>query len=162
MIAVRKTGPESIPVIKNLANIIWPLTYSEIITPQQVDYMMELMYSTSSLQKQFEKGNTFIIAYEDDKPVAFASYSPKENNPSIYHLHKIYILPNMQGKGIGKQLIGFIKNDIAPASTLQLNVNRYNKALQFYQRIGFKIISEVDINIGNDFYMNDYVMELTW
>lgn len=162
MITVEKVGAEAVPAIKNLANIIWPLTYSEIITPQQVDYMMELMYSSSSLKKQMQKGHQFIMAYEDKEPVAFASYSPKENQPSIFHLHKIYILPNKQGKGIGKTLIAFIKNDIAPATTLQLNVNRINKALQFYQRLGFKIISQEDIYIGQGFYMNDYVMELSW
>lgn len=162
MIAVRKVGADAVPIIKNLANIIWPLTYSEIISPQQVDYMMELIYSSSSLKKQIEKGHQFIIAYDDEKPVAFASYSAKENKPTIFHLHKIYILPNQQGKGIGKQLMAYIKEDIKPASTLQLNVNRKNKALQFYQKMGFKIISEEDIDIGNDFYMNDYILEMKW
>lgn len=162
MIAVRKVGTEAVPVIKNLANIIWPLTYSEIISPQQVDYMMELIYSSSSLKKQIEKGHQFIIAYDYEKPVAFASYSAKQNQPSVYHLHKIYILPNQQGKGIGKQLMAYIKEDIQPATTLQLNVNRKNKALQFYQKLGFKIIAEEDIDIGNGFYMNDYILELKW
>lgn len=162
MITVEKVGAEAVPAIKNLANIIWPATYLEIITASQVDYMMELMYSSSALQKQMEKGQQFIMAYEDGEPVAFASYSVKENRPSVYHLHKIYILPNKQGKGIGKQLLSYLKADIAPADTLQLNVNRHNKALQFYQRIGFKIISTEDIDIGNGFYMNDYVMEMKW
>lgn len=162
MIAVRKVGAEALPVIRNLANIIWPLTYSEIITPQQVDYMMELIYSSQSLQKQIAKGHQFIIALEDEKPVAFASYSAKDEHLPVYHLHKIYILPNKQGKGIGKSLVNYIKEDIAPATTLQLNVNRQNKALQFYQKMGFKIIAEEDIAIGNDFYMNDYILELKW
>lgn len=162
MIAVKKVGPEAIPLIKNLANIIWPATYAELITPQQVDYMMELSYSTSSLKKQMSTGHQFIIAFDEDKPVAFASYSVREHDSSVYKLHKIYILPNQQGKGIGKLLISYIKQDIAPATSLQLNVNRNNKALQFYQKIGFKIIAEEDIPIGNDFYMNDYVMEITW
>ena len=162
MIIVKKVGAEAIPFIKNLANIIWPATYSELITPQQVDYMMELTYSASSLQKQIAKGQQFIIAFDEEKPVAFASYSVKENIPSVFKLHKIYILPNQQGKGIGKQLISYIKEDIAPVTSLQLNVNRNNKALQFYQKIGFKIIAEEDIAIGDDFYMNDYVMELQW
>jgi len=162
MILVKKVGKEALPVIQNLANIIWPATYSELVTPQQVDYMMELIYSNSSLQKQIEKGHQFIIAYDDDKAVAFASYSAREDNPEVYKLHKIYILPNQQGKGIGKQLIDYIKNDIIPASSLQLNVNRNNKALQFYQKIGFKIIAEEDIDIGNGFYMNDYIMEIKW
>lgn len=162
MILVKKVGKEALPVIQNLANIIWPATYSELVTPQQVDYMMELIYSNSSLQKQIEKGHQFIIAYDDEKAVAFASYSAREDNPEVYKLHKIYILPNQQGKGIGKQLIDYIKNDIIPASSLQLNVNRNNKALQFYQKIGFKIIAEEDIDIGNGFYMNDYIMEIKW
>ncbi len=162
MVAVKKVGPEAIPVIQNLANIIWPLTYSELITPQQVDYMMELIYSKPSLQKQIEKGHQFIVAFDAAKPVAFASYSARQNNASIYKLHKIYILPNQQGKGIGKQLISYITKDIAPIKTLQLNVNRHNKALRFYQKMGFKIIAEEDIDIGDGFYMNDYVMELKW
>jgi len=159
---VKKVGAEAVPVIKNLSNIIWPLTYSEIITTQQADYMMDLMYSTAALKKQMEKGDQFVIAYLEEKPVAFASYSAKQQNPAIFHLHKIYILPDQQGKGIGKGLMAYIKNDIAPASTLQLNVNRKNKALQFYQKLGFRIISEQDIGIGNGFYMNDYIMELSW
>jgi diamine N-acetyltransferase len=159
---VKKAGAESVPVIKNLSNIIWPLTYSEIITPQQVDYMMDLMYSTAALNKQIENGHQFIIAYSEDKPVAFASYAAKQDKQAVFHLHKIYILPNQQVKGIGKGLINYIKQDIAPASTLQLNVNRNNKALQFYQKLGFKIIAEQDISIGNGFYMNDYIMELCW
>lgn len=162
MIVVKKVGIEAIPLIKNLANIIWPATYSELITPQQVDYMMELSYSASALKKQMSIGHQFIMALDEDKPVAFASYSAKEHVPSIYKLHKIYILPNQQGKGIGKQLIGYIKQDIDPVTSLQLNVNRNNKALQFYQKIGFKIIAEENIDIGNDFYMNDYVMEIKW
>lgn len=162
MIEIKKAGTESISIIQNLANITWPVAYGDIITPQQLDYMMELIYSKSSLQKQIQKGHQFIIAYDGEHAVAFASYSVKENHPAIFKLHKIYILPYQQGKGIGKSLINYIITDIAPATTLQLNVNRYNKALYFYEKLGFKIIAEENIDIGNDFYMNDYVMELQW
>jgi GNAT superfamily N-acetyltransferase len=157
---VKKVDATAIPVIQNLANIIWPVTYGEIILPQQMDYMMELMYSKPSLVKQINKGHQFIIAYDDAKAIAFASYSPKENAPAVYKLHKIYILPNQQGKGIGKLLINYITNDIQPAASIQLNVNRHNKAIYFYEKAGFAIIAEEDIDIGNGFYMKDYVMEL--
>jgi ribosomal protein S18 acetylase RimI-like enzyme len=160
MIDIKKVGPESISIIQNLANITWPVAYGDIITPQQLDYMMELIYSKSALQKQMEKGQQFIIAYDEEHPVAFASYSPRENHPAVIKLHKIYILPNQQGKGIGKSLINYVIADIAPVTTIQLNVNRNNKALHFYQKLGFKIIGEENVDIGNDFYMNDYVMEL--
>jgi ribosomal protein S18 acetylase RimI-like enzyme len=159
-LTVQKVGSEALPAIQNVANITWPITYGEILTPQQLDYMMELIYSKPSLLKQMAKGHQFIIAYDEAQPVAFASYSVKENNEAVYKLQKIYILPNQQGKGIGKLLINYITTDIQPATALQLNVNRHNKALHFYEKIGFTIIAEEDIDIGNDFYMNDYVMEL--
>jgi len=163
MIAVKKVGTASIAMIRNLANITWPIAYGEILSPQQLDYMMELIYSKAALQKQMENGQQFLLAYDDEKPVAFAAYSILTTlNSAVYKLEKIYILPNQQGKGIGKLLISNIIEAIKPATTLQLNVNRQNKALYFYQKLGFKIINEEDIDIGNGFYMNDYVMELQW
>ena len=160
MIEIKKAGAEAIPVIQNIAETTWPIAYGEILTVSQLDYMMELMYSASALQNQIQNGQQFIIAYDENNPVAFAAYSPKENTPSIYKLHKIYILPTQQGKGLGKLLIDYIVKDIVPSTTLHLNVNRYNKARYFYEKIGFTIIKEEDIDIGNNFFMNDYVMEL--
>lgn len=162
MIEIKKVGTEAISIIQNLANITWPAAYGDIISPQQLDYMMELIYSKSSLEKQIQKGQQFILACDGGHAVAFAAYSVKENHAAIFKLHKLYILPNQQGKGIGKSLINYIIADIAPAYTLQLNVNRHNKALYFYEKLGFKIIGEEDIDIGQDFYMNDYVMQLQW
>jgi GNAT superfamily N-acetyltransferase len=122
--------------------------------------MMELIYSRAALQKQIQIGHQFIIAYDEKEAVAFASYSPKENSPEIFKLQKIYILPNQQRKGIGKLLIHYITEQILPAHIIALNVNRHNKALHFYNKLGFKIIGEEDIDIGKGFYMNDYVMQL--
>jgi ribosomal protein S18 acetylase RimI-like enzyme len=92
-------------------------------------------------------------------PVGFASYS--EVNPSIYKLHKIYILPNQQGFGIGKQVIDYIIDDIQQrgATALQLNVNRNNPAKNFYEKIGFEVVRSEDGDIGNGYFMNDYIME---
>jgi ribosomal protein S18 acetylase RimI-like enzyme len=38
-------------------------------------------------------------------------------------------------------------------------VNRDNPAIQFYQKFGFEIIDKEDIDIGNGFLMEDYVMK---
>jgi len=108
-----------------------------------------------------EKKHTFIIIEEVEMPVGFASYSIT-NQQDIYKLHKIYVMSNQQGKGLGKFIIDFIAGNIQQqgALALQLNVNRHNKARYFYEKIGFKIISEEDIDIGNNYFMNDYIMEM--
>lgn len=163
MVSVIKVGAASIPEIQQLAEITWKHAYTSIISPAQMKYMLDLFYSESSLQKQIQDGHQFIIAEENNNAVGFASYSSKSvAEPHVFRLHKIYINPNQQGKGVGKLLVNFILNDIKPkkATGLELNVNRHNKALHFYQKLGFKIIREEDIDIGAGYFMNDYVMEL--
>jgi ribosomal protein S18 acetylase RimI-like enzyme len=160
MVAILKANADAIPTIKKLAHLTWQVTYKEILSAKQMNYMLHLFYDEDALQKQMVQGHQFILAVENNEAVGFASYSPKENNTAIYKLHKIYVDPNQQGKNIGKLLLNYIIDDIKTknADKLELNVNRHNKALHFYQKNGFEIVKEEDINIGNGYFMNDYVM----
>jgi len=121
--------------------------------------MLEYMYSASSLKKQMENGSQFIFVYEDNEPVGYAAYFHKGDN--IYKLDKIYVLPSQQGKGTGRFVIDYIVSDIKEigATALQLQVHRKNKARNFYEKLGFVIIEERDFDIGQGYFMNDYVME---
>jgi diamine N-acetyltransferase len=154
-----KATTEDVPLIRELAFKVWPQTYAPILTLAKIEYMLDLMYSEKSLQNQMKDGAEFIIVYEDQEPVGFASY--QEMKPTIFKLHKIYVLPNQQGKGTGRFIIDDIIGTIQPggATALQLQVNRDNKARYFYEKLGFTIIEEIDLDIGNGHYMNDYVME---
>ncbi len=159
MLTIRQATTEDIPLIRQLTNIIWPATYETILSREQIEYMLEMMYSGKSLKKQMEElHHQFLLCYDDDEAVGFASYSPVEQN--IYKLHKIYVLPNQQGKGIGKFIIAHIVDAIRPqvAVALDLNVNRHNPAKSFYEKLGFTVIREEDIDIGSGYWMNDYVM----
>ncbi len=165
MFEIKTAGTDQIGVIRTLAIQIWHKVYTDIITPQQLDYMLTMMYSHESLQYQIEKQHhIFLIAYEDNDPVGFAAYFPKDDiSPTIYRLDKIYVLPERHGKGIGKKIIEHIISIIKNEGTclLELNVNRKNKAISFYKKLGFMIIKEVDNPIGEGYFMNDYVMALT-
>jgi len=92
---------------------------------------------------------------------AYAAYGPRKENPQIFKLHKIYILPECQGKGYGVQLIDEVKRRLIAQkiTILDLNVNRYNKAKNFYEKLGFKVVDEEDVPIG-PYWMNDFVMRL--
>ena len=157
---VKKADVEDIPLIRELTFAIWPQTYSSLISKEQVDYMLQMMYSPASLQQQMKDGSTFIIVYEDTLPVGFAAYKPID--PLTWKLDKIYILSSQQCKGTGKFIINFIVDEIKNkhAKALQLQVNRENKAKDFYEKLGFKIIQTANFDIGNGYFMNDYVMEL--
>jgi ribosomal protein S18 acetylase RimI-like enzyme len=159
MFVVREARQDQVSVIGQLAKEVWPQTYASILTEDQIAYMMQLLYSEGSLRKQMEDGHQFILLYEDHLPVGFASYS--EIAQDVYKLQKLYVLPQLQGRGAGKLLIDHIVHRVrlAGARTLRLNVNRYNKAKAFYEKLGFEVRGEEDINIGEGYYMNDYIME---
>jgi len=159
-ITIRNATINDIELIRELTFKVWPQTYSSIISKEQIDYMLEMMYSNKSLALQMAEGSQFIIVQDTKKPVGFASYKPVAIN--IYKLDKIYILQTQQGKGIGKFVIDYILQQIKDrgAESLQLQVNRNNiNAKSFYEKIGFRIIQEADFDIGNSYFMNDYVME---
>ena len=161
MILLRKAKEEDISTISDLAEQIWPQTYSAYISEMQLRFMLDKMYNTGELLSQLQSDHVFLIASENGKNVGFAGFSIKDPKNNTYKLHKLYVLPEMHGKGVGKTLMNEVINLAIHegAKTLQLNVNRNNNAKDFYLKAGFNIKETVDLDIGNGFFMNDYVME---
>ena len=163
MISLRKGTEKDILSIQAIGTTTYGPTYVHLLGQDQVDYMLGKFYSVSALTAQFIEGHLFLIASEGSKDLGFASYGIIEKEKErIVKLHKLYVLPEAHGRGLGKFLINEVRDKAkdAGAKSLQLNVNRYNKAKDFYERAGFKIKETVDVEIGNGFFMNDYVMEL--
>lgn len=163
MYTITKAAAKDSEIIHNLAKQVWEPTYGNILSVEQLKYMFELMYSIESLNRQMEDGHVYYIAYRKGKPVGYVSV--EKENESRFHLQKLYILPSEQGNGLGRLLIDKIKEHVKierPEGdlTLVLNVNRENKAKLFYEKLGFYVESQGDFEIGNGFYMNDYIMAL--
>lgn len=160
MISIKPT--DNYKAIQDIAGKTWPVTYGPILSSEQIQYMFSMMYDLEALKSQAEiKNHHFIIAEEEGSFLGFASFEHNFQNESKTKIHKIYILPETQGSGIGKKLIQYIteKSKIENQEFLSLNVNRYNKALDFYIKIGFEKIAEEDIEIGNGYLMEDFIME---
>jgi diamine N-acetyltransferase len=160
MYTIRKATPGDAQTIRQLAEDTWWITYSPILEKEQISFMLDEIYSIGKLSHQLENNlQTYILLLEGDKAVAFTAFSPREEDLEVYKLHKLYCLPETQGKGYGKVLINEVINETLKAGKhqLDLNVNRYNKAKTFYEKMGFEVIYEEDIAIG-PYFMNDYVM----
>lgn len=164
MHAIRPASLEDIPLIQELSQEIWHEVYPSVISLEQIDYMLERMYSTEALREQITQlGHQFLILESGDQAVGFASYSIKsEFEPERYRLHKLYLRTNLHGKGLGKELIRQICNEISKngALKLELNVNKKNPAVGFYEHLGFYQEKETKVDIGNGFVMDDYIMVL--
>ena len=147
-------------VVKKLADVIWPSAYAEILSKEQLTYMLERFYNLEALQLQAMNGQQFYLVQNVQREyVGFIAYEIN-SEPNKTKIHKIYVLPETQGSGVGKQLFEFVKTKALQVqqTAIFLNVNKYNKAIYFYTNLGFKIIKEEVIDIGNNYIMDDYVM----
>jgi ribosomal protein S18 acetylase RimI-like enzyme len=160
-LVIRNADKTDVHVISTLAHAIWPDTYGSILSEGQLIHMLDLFYSEESLKKQMDDNHHFLLALSNAETVGFASYS-HSNKTGEYKVHKLYVHPMLHGHGFGKKILDRIIKDVKPqgATKLILNVNRKNRAVDFYERYGFKKAGEEDIAIGEGYFMNDYVMEL--
>ena len=161
-------GLDDLQKISDMAQVVFRHTYPEILSPEQMEYMMDMMYSMPNLHKQIEVGHHYYIAYEDDCPMGYVSVQHEGldcEGVEVFHLHKIYVMPEAQGKGIGIRLFNRAVEHAREAgdgrrARIELNVNKYNKSVEFYRHIGMRVLIEEDFPIGNGFYKTDYIMGL--
>lgn len=161
MNSIRVASTDDVADIQKIADKVWASTYTKILSKEQIDYMLELFYSSQVIAGQISNGTqTYLILEEESKPVAFASYSRWNNDSTANKLHKLYCLAEHHGKGYGRLLLKEIETRTASEqlNKLYLNVNRHNPAKTFYENMGYTIAYTEDIDIGNGFFMNDYVM----
>ena len=155
MLSIRRASEADCALIRRLAGEVFPATYREILAPAQLDYMMEWMYSEESLQGQFRAGHVWFIASSDGEPCGYVSV--ERQGEDLFHLQKIYVLPRFQGLGAGEFLfrraVEYIRSVHPGPCMMELNVNRRNRALHFYERMGMRRLREGDFPIGDGYYM---------
>ncbi len=150
-----------LPAISKLAGVIWRACYPGIITHAQIDYMLARMYSLDVLQDEIRsQGIRYDQLLVDGRPAGFASYGPTAG-PGVMKLHKLYLLPEMHGRGLGSLLLQHVEREVRAGAgrRLILSVNKRNaKAITAYKRNGFVTADSVVTDIGSGFVMDDYVM----
>jgi GNAT superfamily N-acetyltransferase len=158
---IRRATIVDIPTIQDIAYRAWPEAFKEILKQDQIDYMLNWMYSEEGLERQlWIQNHLFALVFSDDLPVGFVGFEHDVKKTKATKIHKLYLLPEYKGKGIGQELMKYVLEKAINVGdeTLFLNVNKYNKAVDFYKKSGFTITSEEVIDIGKGFVMDDFVM----
>ena len=162
-IRFQKLDKDELSMVRAVADVVWPLTFREILSQEQIAYMMDMMYAPEVMDREYNSGIQFYGVFDGDRPAGYLIWGGYEGHPGTAKLHKCYLLPEYQGQGIGSLMLRTAKGYAKAAgfSRLRLNVNRHNeKAIKAYRRNGFVVVETVDNDIGGGFFMNDYVMEV--
>ena len=158
-VELRLLEGEELKVVRALAYDIWPQVYDYMISQDQISYMLSSMYDLNQLKQQWLEGVKFVVLEVEGIPQGFVAFEEKEE---CIFLQKLYLRPEMQGKGYGKKMlqvaIDFATDCKKPF--IELTVNRNNKFLNFYLSNGFQIKDEKDFDIGGGYFMNDYILSL--
>jgi ribosomal protein S18 acetylase RimI-like enzyme len=164
MVHLRLLAKEELILIQKIAHQTWPSTFAGLLSEEQIAYMLNWMYDLKMLESQVEKGHNFFVAEEQGDAIGFAGFELNHLEGPKAKLHKLYLLPSSQGKGVGKSLlleVAKIAREVGQKS-LVLNVNKYNKkAIDFYIAMGFVTIRQEVNDIGSGYVMDDDVMELS-
>ncbi len=156
-LTIRKANLDDVPTIAFLAHKIWNEHYLSIISQGQIDFMLDKMYSAESLTEQMNQGHQFYLVSQENFALGYCSFSKKEEGN--YFVNKFYVDVSSHRSGIGTQLLNFVLQQIPDYKTIELAVNRENyKAINFYFKQGFTIKHTFDLEIGEGFYMNDFLM----
>jgi diamine N-acetyltransferase len=158
-VEIRKASHADIPAIIAIIEQTWEPSYKAILSLEQLRFMQAEVYNPAALEKQMAEGQEFFILFSAGQPAGFAAFSPTAA-PGTFKLNKLYVDPAFQGRNFGKFLIHRVEQQARQrgGTSLILNVNRFNKAKNFYESLGYTVIREEDIPIG-DFWMNDYVLQ---
>ncbi|TDS14914.1 GNAT family N-acetyltransferase [Sphingobacterium paludis] len=148
------------PIIEKLAQQSWWHGYANVLSDQQIQFMLQQLYSEEGIRKAMQTGQRFYLATENHNSIGFMALQHKQ--PDILRIEKLYLLPQVQGKGYGRALLDFAQQRALALQihTIELNVNRKNKAYFFYLKQGFHIVEEIDIPYFN-FILDDYIMQKT-
>lgn len=154
---------QQIKIIEDLSYEIWNEYYKDILKKEQIDYMLEKFQSAASLKEQiFEKGYRYYILFDDENPIGYCGMYPNRDKRRL-NLSKLYIKSEYRNKGLGQflldEVITFAKE--LDLDNIVLSVNKENKdAIEFYKKKGFVLSGQQYLDIGSNFYMDDYFYKL--
>lgn len=145
----------------DLVSEIWPVCYRDILSTDQITYMIARMYAPETIQLETNEGTPFFFVQVENKSVGVLSFDMRPNAAQVVLLHKIYLLPAYWGTGLGHQILLLVSEQAlaAGAEAVELRVNRHNeRAIRAYKRVGFFVKETVITDFGGGFFVDDYIM----
>jgi ribosomal protein S18 acetylase RimI-like enzyme len=148
-----------IPLLQRLSREIWHEHYTAIISVEQIDHMLGVMYASAVIEKEMAAGRRWELIQRDGETVGYVSYS-FDLAKGLCTLHKLYVQVKHHGQGLGRAGLAHVMEAAAAAGAREVSlfVNKRNsKAIRAYERAGFTVAESV-VTPFDGFVMDDFRM----
>jgi GNAT superfamily N-acetyltransferase len=154
------TSAAHVAEVARMAHEVWNEYYVPIIGQAQVDYMVAKFQTAEAMQSQIDSGYEYFRIQQSGRSVGYAAIRHDAADARVF-ISKLYLLAAHRKSGAGRQTLDLIERMARErgASHLWLTVNKGNPSVQAYERLGFRIIEALVMDIGGGYVMDDYKME---
>jgi len=151
---------KQIEELSEIAKLIWSEYFPKIITPEQINYMVEKYQSADAIARQISNdGYKYFMVFGNGEVLGYLAVKADRNQ---LLLSKLYLKKEFRGRGYFNEMLSFAEKIAKEKglNSLYLTVNKHNdNSIAVYLKKGFFIKKEQVTDIGNGFVMDDYVME---
>jgi len=155
---IRPATIADVPFIQDIARRTFEHTYRGIIPENDQKEVLSHAYSEEALAISISRHKTFLVAEAPGTDGGgLAGYVDIDFDGKKMELHRLYVLPQYQRRGLGRRLLeaavsktlGDLTDSIAGPLLLVAHVQRDNaKARAFYKKVGFTEGEEKTMAIG--------------
>ena len=137
--------------IQNVLINTWLASYADFIPVTDIQWYFNNYYSELNFAQLFDDPNvTSFVAEIKENIVGYVRTKINAEQQRFY-LESLYVLPEFQGKGIGKDLFALAEQKALKHSFNQiwLGVMVQNvPSLEWYKKLGFQFVEEAPFQMG--------------
>ena len=131
MTTIRAVQPEDLDDLKAILNTI-DLFPAEILEDMISDYF-----------NHPESEDLWFTAVENDRPISIGYCAPEKLTNGTYNLYAIGVRSDIQSKGIGRQMMGYIEDELRNKGKRILIVDTsgsadFERTRQFYEQLNYQ------------------------
>lgn len=161
MFFVRTAAEQDLEKVRTLLHDTWHATYDSLYGVDKVNDIVAEWHAPSALKaKLARKDGEFLVADDGRKigGMGFAAMSKDMAKTAI--LHQLYVHPDHQRQGIGRDLFAELETCFPDAEIMRLEVEPRNEAaITFYQAHGFEEVDRTKNCGGSSSGLEALVME---
>ena len=146
MFFVRSATQADLATVSGLLGRAWHATYDGIYGPDKVKAITADWHNIDALKAQLARPDSEFVVADDAKRIGGMGYAVMDRSlHKTAQLVQLYVDPECQGQGIGRDLFAELETCFPDAETMRLEVAPENaRAIAFYKGLGFAQVGRTE------------------